>query len=250
MTAAEARSDIGRRTVIYANRGLHARLVESLGARIVCGEINPGDIIDLDALGQERSVSRTVVRGAVKVLMGKGLLDARPKYGTFVRGRNEWNLLDPDVIRWRQSAGPDSRLLRELEEIRQIIEPVTARLAAERADQQHLDALEAAMTTLAGAASRDVHVDADLQFHRTLASASGNELLERLVMMLEPAQRMRDQIAFEGGVDHHESIAAHKAVLDCVCAHDPNAAEGAMRILLEAASRDVEALITPHPEIG
>lgn len=242
-TGHDAASRDRSHVITYANRGLHGQLVESLGARIVQGEIVPGEIIDVDQLGVDRDVSRTVVREAVKALIAKRLLDARPKYGTFVRERDEWNLLDPDVIRWRQVAGPDPRLLRELMEIRLILEPMTTRLAAERGEERHMQALEAAFERLSSA--DEDHVEADLHFHRVLASASGNELLERLIIMLEPVQRMRDEVAYQAKPEDVSYVDAHRRVFESVRARNADAAEQAMRALVETARSDTEAAIGP-----
>ena len=233
----------GSGVVTYANRGLHGQLVESLGMRIVQGDFEPAEIIDVDALETDHDVSRTVVREAVKVLIGKGLIDARPKYGTFVRNRSEWNLLDPDVIRWRQADGADPRLLRELMEIRMVIEPRTARLAAMGGDPRHLGKLDEAFEAMAFGEDHESHIEADLIFHRALAAASGNELLERLIAMLEPVQRVRDELAYEADPEDTAYIDLHRAVYEAVRSGRPDDAEEAMQELLERANIDIEAAI-------
>src|ERR1700746_1337182 len=80
----------------------------------------------------EFGVSLTVMRESLKVLAAKGLVGARQKRGTYVRQRADWNLLDPDVLRWQFSAKSGASLLRSLDEVRAIIEPAAARLAALR----------------------------------------------------------------------------------------------------------------------
>lgn len=229
----------------FSSRGLHGQLVEALGRRIVGGALAPGEIIDLNLLGAEFEVSRTVVREAVKVLLGKGLLDARPKHGTYVRERAAWNLLDPDVMQWRDADGPDPTLLQELEEVRQMLEPVAARIAAERGEEEHLSTMEAALAEME---RRDeditLHIEADLRFHRAMAAATGNELLERLSGLLAPAQRSRDQLVYQSGHDHDRRfITAHRLVLEAIRARDPEQAEAAMKRLLEEAAADSRALL-------
>lgn len=236
----------GRRDAsTYTSRGLHGRVVETLGTRIVSGELEPGQIIDLDQLAADEDVSRTVVREAVKVLMGKGLLDARPKYGTFVRERAAWSHFDAEVMRWRSVGGVDEKLLRELQEVRSMLEPTTARLAAARRTAAHVESLEATMAELRSSPiARERHVEADLRFHHILAIASGNELLEALAVMLEPAQRTRDKLAYDYFTEDDEFDAAHQRVLDAVSDGDPVAAERAMWALIDKASRDIEAVIS------
>lgn len=228
----------------YSGRGLHGRLVESLGRRIVNGLLAPGQVIDLDQFASEEDVSRTVVREAVKVLVGKGLLDARPKYGTFVRERVSWNLLDPEVMRWRSAERPDVQLLRELSEIRTVLEPIVARLAAERRSPEQVADLRQAFTSMSDfRETLERHIESDLQFHWLVATATGNELLQQLASLLQPAQRSRDALAFEHLAHDHAFVDAHREVLEGIEAGDPNAAEAAMRTLVEVASQDIDQIL-------
>src|SRR5699024_7804967 len=89
------------RPVTYWRRGLHGRIIDILGQRMINGDIPEGVQIEPEKLVTELDVSRTVVREAIKVLAAKGLLDSRPRLGTYVLPRQRWNLLDADVIRWR-----------------------------------------------------------------------------------------------------------------------------------------------------
>lgn len=226
--------------VTFSRRGLHGQVVNDLGRRIVGGEFPPGMIVDLERLEREMSVSRTVMREAVKVLTTKGLLDARPRLGTFVRDRRDWNLLDADVMAWRGAGDPDERLLSELEEVRRIVEPWGARLAAERRTTQDLLSLRAALGALEQSeALGDVgeHIASDVAFHRAVLAASRNELLERLEVVLEPALRARDALVrahAHGGT----FLRAHRAVVEAIADGDSERAHRAMASLLEAASAD------------
>lgn len=228
----------------FSSRGLQGRLVEHLGTRIVAGSLPPGQVIDLDRFAGEQSVSRTVVREAVKVLVGKGLLDARPRHGTFVRERSGWSLLDPEVMRWRCADEPDSRLLRELMEIRAILEPAIARHAAARRSAAHVAALRAALGEMADASSTlEEHVEADLRYHWLLAAAAGNELLEQLSGLLQPAQRSRDVLAFEHLAHDRAFLVVHTDVVERIEAQDPDGAEAAMRRLVTHAREDIDAIL-------
>ena len=110
-------------------RGLHREVVHQLGLLVIRGVPAPGETLpDETALGEQFGVSRTVLREAIKVLAAKGLVEPRPRVGTRVRPRHGWNLLDCDVLSWRFEAGPDETLLREITEIRGIIEPAAAAL--------------------------------------------------------------------------------------------------------------------------
>jgi len=130
------------KTQIYPRRGLHGEVVHRIGLMIMRGELRPGDPLPAESeLSGDQPVSRTVLRESVKVLAAKGLVEARPKIGTRVRARSDWNLLDPDVLAWRLEASPDGVFLRNVVELRRIIEPEAARLAAERATDEEIAAL-------------------------------------------------------------------------------------------------------------
>src|SRR2546423_14262737 len=129
----------------YPRRGLHGAVVHDIGVRILSGELQPGDALPLDDLTGEPTVSRTVLREAIKVLAAKRLVESRPKTGTRVRPRHEWNLLDPDVLAWQIEAGPDPGFLQQALELRRMIEPSAARLAADRATEQEIAALDEAV---------------------------------------------------------------------------------------------------------
>jgi DNA-binding FadR family transcriptional regulator len=230
----------------YARRGVHGQTVEALARRILGGDIPEGATLDLVALQSELDVSLTALRESLKVLAAKGMVDARQKRGTFVRPRAHWNLLDADVLRWQFEGGSttesDRALLRNLAEVRAIIEPAAVRLAAERRTDADLAALDGALTAMAEEDAGAAHaVDADLAFHRALLAATHNELLERMEMVIESGLAHRDRIVHSS--PHSEDpVPAHRAVLDAVRDQDPQAAEAAMRALLEQAGRDLDRI--------
>lgn len=231
----------------YAGRGLSGQIVNELGARIVAGRLGPS--IDLEALSGELDISRTVLREALKVLAAKGLVDARQKRGTFVRPRDDWQLLDADVLRWQFSCHPTADLLSQLAEVRSIVEPAGARLAARRGNDADLAELSEALDAMAecGAAGAAA-VEADLRFHRALLAASHNELLVRMEAMIEVGLAARDALVH---TEHGEAVAdplpAHRAVFEAIRDGDPDAAEQAMRDLLEQAVRDAETVAAATP---
>src|ERR671936_329887 len=135
----------------YPRRGLHGAVVHEIGVRIVRGELKPGDTLPDNGLADEPAVSRTVLREAIKVLAAKGLVESRPKIGTRVRPRRDWNLLDPDVLAWQIEAGPDAHFLGQALELRRMIEPAAPRLAAKRAAPEQVAALYDAYEAMAAA---------------------------------------------------------------------------------------------------
>ncbi|MET4647510.1 FCD domain-containing protein [Streptomyces sp. NPDC006539] len=233
----------------YARRGVHGQTVETLARRVLSGEIPEGATLDMAALQSELDVSLTALRESLKVLAAKGMVDARQKRGTFVRPRANWNLLDADVLRWQFSesngSGADLALLRNLGEVRGIIEPAAVRLAATRRDDADLEALEAALAAMGEEGSASHAVESDLAFHRALLTATHNELLERMEMVIESGLAQRDQIVHSA--PHSEDpVPSHRAVLDAVRDRDPDAAEHAMRALLDQAMRDLDKVSGPH----
>jgi len=74
-------------------------------------------------IGEELGVSRTALREAFKLLTAKRLIESRPKLGTRVRPRKNWNMFDAEVLRWCFSSNPDTQFYMALYEMREIIEP-------------------------------------------------------------------------------------------------------------------------------
>lgn len=221
-------------------RGVHAHVVDVVGRRIVSGAISPGAVLDLNALELEFGVSHTAMREAIKVLTAKQLIDARPKLGTYVLPRVYWNLLDPDVMVWRDH---DLRLQDELAEVRALMEPAAAELAAERASPEDVERMRQALARMEISSRSDderalVEVaEADVDFHVALAAASGNELFEHFQRMLTPAMRARDLVTLPNDHAHH-FLEEHSRVLAAIAAGDTSAARAAMADLVQHAKED------------
>ncbi|MGI5149423.1 FadR/GntR family transcriptional regulator [Plantactinospora sp. CA-294935] len=212
----------------------------ALGTAIVTGELAPDAALDTVALEERFGVSRTVVREGLRVLAAKGLVGARPRRGTFVAPREQWTLLDPDILRWRFAEGVDERFLDELGEVRMTVEPAAARLAATHRTDRDLAALEDALAAMwAATGQRAVqHVEADLAFHHALLRATHNELLIQMSAVIEVGLRLRDQ--FVHSVLTSESTDKHAEVLLAVRRQRPKVAETCMRALIGKSIDDVE----------
>ena len=227
---------------LYGNRGVHGQTVDAIARRVLSGELPEDATLDLTAMQAEFGVSLTVMRESLKVLAAKGLVDARQKRGTYVRRRADWNLLDPDVLRWQATSESGASLLRNLEEVRGIIEPAAVRLAALRRTNDDLARLDEALDAMSRADDSRSAVAADLRFHRALLNATHNELLERMETVLESALATRDQLVHGTEDASDDPVPSHRAVLDGVRAGDARAAEAAMRALLDKAISDEERL--------
>ncbi|MFJ6850975.1 FadR/GntR family transcriptional regulator [Streptomyces sp. NPDC091271] len=226
----------------YSGRGVHGQVVHILGTRIVGGGIPVGATLDIRALGEELDVSLTVMRESLKVLASKGLIDARQKRGTFVTERSRWNLLDADVIRWRVDGGGAGQLMRDLADVRSIVEPAAAHRAALHRTDADLVALQEALEAMGRAqADPSAAAESDAAFHRALLAATGNEMLTRMDMLLEPGLRERDRLV-HAHAEADDPVPSHQAVLDAVRDRDPARAELAMLDLLAKAANDLDRI--------
>ena len=223
------------------SRGLHGQIVEVMAQRILSGRIPEGATINVPDLQADLGVSLTAVREAIKVLTAKGLVDARQKRGTFVRPRSDWNLLDADMIRWHFDDDVRPELLEELHEVRGIVEPAAARLAAVRASDAQLAALDEALAAMSAATDDLAAAAADVAFHKALLAATGNELLTKLEIVIETGLAGRDRLVHKLNPSD-DPVPSHARVVDAVRAHDPEAAELAMRELLAKAAEDLSAI--------
>lgn len=219
-------------------RGLHGQTVETLASRIMSNEYPEGTILDLPTLRAELDVSLTALREALKVLTAKGMIDARQKRGTFVQPRSSWNMLDADVMRWHTSSAADPALFDQLTEVRAVVEPAAARMAAERATDEDIAALTEALDAMATADDVDAAVEADITFHRRLLLATHNDFLAQIAQIIAIGLAERDK--FVHHANPSDPVPSHRPVLDAVAAHDPEAAERAMRALVDQSMRDLK----------
>ncbi|MQS09009.1 FadR/GntR family transcriptional regulator [Streptomyces alkaliphilus] len=221
---------------------MHQRVVDELGRRVVSGAWQPGQALPVEeALAGEIGVSRGVLREAVKTLVAKGLLRVRPRTGTRVPPPEHWNHLDRDVLRWKQAEDPGA-LLRDTGELRRIVEPEAARLAAGRAGPEGTRTLYEALAAMEAAAAkpgRGEYIEADLAFHRALLNASGNRLLGSLGRAVDIALEHSFLIGTRTPGAVEASLAPHRAIVDAVAAGDPAAAAAAALAIIETAEREI-----------
>jgi DNA-binding FadR family transcriptional regulator len=218
----------------YPRQGLHGALVHDIGVRILGGELEPGEALPTEAeLTGDVAASRTVLREAIKVLAAKGLVESRPKTGTRVRLRSDWNLLDPDVLAWQLEAGPPRDFLEHALELRRMIEPGAARLAAERATDEDIEELEQAHAAMSEAEDLDAWIEPDVRFHAILVRAARNELLERLSAIVSAMLRTLFMVSSRPPSTFTRALPLHQAIIDAIRAHDPDLAEAATLRLLE-----------------
>lgn len=212
-------------------RNFFAHVVEELGIRIVRGDLTPAGAFPSEAdLGREFGASRSVIREAVKSLAARGLIESRTRTGIRVLPSIHWNLLDAEVLSWRYSVMKPAQFYSELFEVRLMIEPKAAALAAERATNQALAEMSEAFAEMTEASRTGASgVEADLRFHRAILAAGHNALLLQMGNLIAVGLYISHQISSESFTVF---LPLHKKVLDAIRARDPLAAEQAMEQLL------------------
>ena len=232
-----------RRSERSTGRRLRGAIAHYLGKAIVSGAIRPGERLTGEVANAEAlDVSRSAYREAVRELTGKGLVESRTKAGTVVQPRNRWNLLDPDVLAWAFSGEPDPAFVRNLFELRAIVEPAAARLAAERRDKDDIKVMRAALAnmrrhTLATEAGRT----ADREFHDAILQATRNDTLVALSASIGAAVSWTTQYKQRSRTLPRDPVPDHARVSDAIAAGDPDAAETAMRALIDLALDDTRS---------
>lgn len=226
-------------------KNVHGNTVDHLGEAIVSGRYVAGASLPPEpALCAELGVSRTVVREAVKSLIAKGLITTGPKVGTRVLSEDHWNWFDADVIVWQSKAGLTPEFLRDLQDLRRVVEPAAMRLAAVRATAQDLADIELAYAGMRRAVEEGGdYVTFDLLFHQGLLKASRNRMLVQMSKVLGALLRTSFEISTRRKNGPQISLPMHREVLDAVIAHDPDRAEKAIQQLIDSARNDIEEVL-------
>ncbi|RYF15730.1 MAG: FadR family transcriptional regulator [Comamonadaceae bacterium] len=226
-------------------KNVHGTILDLLGAAVVGGRYPAGSSLPPEpVLGEELGVSRTVVREAVKSLVAKGLITTGPKVGTRVLPAEQWNWFDPDVIVWQSQAGLTREFLRDLQELRRVVEPAAVRMAAERATPEDIAAIEAAFAGMKKAVEQGGdYVAHDLRFHQGLLRACHNRMIVQMSKALSALLRTSFEISTTRKDGPRNSLPLHRAVLDAVIAHEPEKAERAILVLIDGAREDIETVL-------
>ncbi|WP_319517818.1 FadR/GntR family transcriptional regulator [uncultured Martelella sp.] len=220
---------------------LHKDIARALGIAIINGQYAPGDILPGEMVASnDYGVSRPAYREAIRTLASKGIVESRPKIGTRVKPRKYWNLLDPDIVEWNFSGGrPDEVFVKSLFELRMIVEPSAAALAAQRHTPEQLSRLKAALSemkryTLANEKGRQ----ADRIFHHTILEASGNALLQTLSTGIGAAVLWTTIMKYRTSSLPRDPVEDHRAVYEAVAAGDGATARKTMEALVGMALDD------------
>lgn len=223
------------------NRHVHGQVAERIGLGIVRGDVAPGDALPSELrISEMMGVSRPVVREAIRILIGKGFLEPRPKSGTRVRAPENWNYLDPNVLRWRLVVAGLDDYLKKLFQLRHALDPAASAIAAATARPEDLDRIQQAFDGMCAARVNDAFVKADIAFHKGIYFATRNELFMPVAQMFDVALRQSFGLAATG--DHRKrALEEHGAVLQAITDGDIERARKTTVLLL---TNSVDDLVT------
>ncbi len=221
---------------------LHGSLLAALGRGVVSGEYPPGHVLTLDGVSARYRVSRSVAREAIRVLESMGMVESRRRVGITVLPKDNWNVFDPRLIRWRLEAGDRAAQLVSLSELRRGFEPAAAALAARRADPHQCRVMAAAasdMVVHGRTGDLEAYLLADRIFHQTLLEASGNEMYRALNGVVAEVLTGRTHHGMMPAAPNTDAIALHDEVARAIRTGDEQAAERAMRAIVDEAASAV-----------
>ena len=223
-------------------------VLDKLGHAIVGGRYATGERLPTeDELARKLKVSRPSLREGLKALARKGLVESRTRRGTIALGREHWDALDADVLRWTAASPPDHAFLLSLIELRSIMEPAAARLAASRATPEQILAIEAAYQGMVDSLPHDLDGchHHDLAFHGSIFAACGNAMLHRFYVAISALLLTLFRASTEARESYQRSLAEHGAVAVAIRRRQPEEAEKAMHKLLGGTVRDLEPAFKP-----
>jgi DNA-binding FadR family transcriptional regulator len=222
---------------------IHGTIAHDLGVAIVTGRYAPGETLPGEIeFAQTLGVSRSAYREAVRMLIAKGLVESRTRTGTRVSARERWNLLDPDVLAWSFESEPSEAFVRDLFELRMIVEPAAAGLAAARRDEDDLARMGAALEEMRryGLAEAEGRA-ADQRFHSAILTAARNAPLITLSSSIAAAVSWTTIFKQRKRGLPRDPLPDHERLYEAIVAGDPGAARARMEELVRLALQDTES---------
>jgi DNA-binding FadR family transcriptional regulator len=213
---------------------VQSTVAREIGSRILRGDYLPGVLLPNEAdWCRTFKISRSVVRESIKVLSAKGLVISRPKIGTRVEPRQRWNLLDPDILAWYSKVPSRRKFLESIQEVRYIIEPEAAALAAVHYTPEQMAAITAACADMGRAETLDVRIEADIRFHMAILIAAGNEFLLPFGFLIESSLVALFDYVTRQIKQHRVPEKLHEKIENAIRRRKPAAARRAVVRLLE-----------------
>lgn len=216
-------------------------VTSALAIDICASYFQPGSFLPREHdLCERYAVSRTVIREALKVLESKGMVRGRSRVGTVVCEKEEWNILDPQVIEWLGDNILELDLLSCILEARQVIEPAAAALAVKHATVQQVADLERAWQMMHESEDDPIaFTEADALFHTCLMRASHNRVFTQLARTIEAALFYMLQQTNNAVVTRTEAVALHGQLVEAIRMRDHEAAQLCAKRILELTERDL-----------
>ena len=219
-----------------------AQLAARLGRDIVNGVFPAGSLLPSAAeMGARFSASRTALREAYSKLSGKGLIVARPRIGTRVRLKADWNLLDPDVLAWRLSSEPEGHFVDDLFTLRRAIEPVAAEIAATSRTPDGVARTRDAFGRMERFRNGEGDlIGADVDFHVGVLEATGNHFLAALGGLIQAALECSFRFTWIGAASiRDDRLEQHRVILAAIEEGGPDLARARMVELLNDSYDDM-----------
>jgi DNA-binding FadR family transcriptional regulator len=230
---------------VTADAGLHARVLDHLGTAICGGQLAPGSILYIDDIVDAETVSRSVVREVLRVLAAMGLVESRRRVGTLIRPAGDWNMFDPQIIRWRLASAGRMAQLRSITELRTAVEPQAAWLAAARATPDaasDLVGLAAKMWAAGTAADEPEFLRLDIEFHRQVLVNSGNEMFVKLHKLVAEVLTGRHRYNLMPHHPDEHALQLHADVALAIQRRDRERAKHAMVQIMEQAIDEMKSM--------
>ena len=224
---------------------LRGSLAQQLAVRILTGELPEGHVFPGEVeYAAQLGISRSVLREAFRILTAKGLVDGRPKAGTRVRPRREWSLLDPDLLAWQFEAEPSLKFLRDLFELRLLVEPGAAALAAARRSKEQIERMRRALAIMARESlGTEAGRLADQHFHMSMLEATRNDAIVALASSIMAAIAWTTLYKQRKRALPRDPLPDHRAVFEAIAAADATRARTAMAELVRLALADTEVAL-------
>lgn len=232
-------------SAVQRGKDLVERTIDKIGQDIVSGRLSSEAQLPNETEWCEKlEISRSVLREALRVLVSKKLITIRARTGGRIRPRSDWSVLDPDILRWLCNGEDQRNFSRELFEVRRIVEPAAARIAAERAKPEQIAELRRCCDEMAAAGEdSDLFIEPDNRYHRTLLEAVGNSLVRGLTETITVALEVTLRMSLNARRGNQPSVPLHRAVCEAVASRNGDAAYAAMLLLVDESAMDVAELL-------
>jgi DNA-binding FadR family transcriptional regulator len=227
---------------------IRGRIAHELGVAIVSGRLPPGTpLLSEGRFSAERGVSRGAYREAIRILAAKGLVYNRVKSTTLVSERERWSMLDSDVLSWIFASDPDAAFVDSIFELRRMVEPFSAFLAAQRRTERDLARMGHALQEMERYGLRDPRGRAaDQAFHIAVLAAARNEPLMTLANSIKAAVEWTTRFARDDRGQDRDPMPDHHAVYGALAASNPDEARLRMEMLIDNALKDANVVDQPR----